>query len=77
MSEFFIEKNTNQPMPEQPAYYTIKHIKEVETVDGKKVTVIDEQRTEQVTVEQLENQKKSYQNAITEIDRKLAEIAKL
>jgi len=79
MSDYIIKQSTNQPvpMPEQPIYYTIKYTKEVETVDGAKVTVVDESRTEQVTIVDLENQKSSYLNAIKEIDAKLAEIGKL
>jgi len=41
------------------------------------VVVVDEQRTETVTKEGLESQKVGYQKMITEIDAKLAEIAKL
>jgi len=79
MSDYIIKQSTNQPvpMPEQPIYYTIKYTKEVETLDGKKVVVVDEQRTETVTKEGLESQKVGYQKMITEIDAKLAEIAKL
>jgi hypothetical protein len=51
--------------------------REATTVDGKKVQVIDENRTEEVTVAQLEAQILAYENAIVELRAKLAEIAKL
>lgn len=57
--------------------YEIKYTKEVETVDGKKALVIDADRIERVTVEQLEAQKASLQARIKEIDDKLLEIAEL
>lgn len=74
-----IEKAEDQyPLPEkQPTVYNIKYTKEVTTLEGKKVEVIDDQRTEQVTVAQLEAQKVNYQNAIKTIDEKLDTISKL
>jgi hypothetical protein len=65
------------PQMTEPAVYTIKYTKEVETVDGEKAIVIDENRIERVTKEQLEAQKVSLQAAIKDIDAKLLEISKL
>lgn len=73
-----IEKaQEERPQMTQPAVYEIKYTKEVETVEGEKVTVIDENRVERVTKEQLEAQKASLQAQIKEVDAKLAEISKL
>ena len=68
---YIIEKTTPQLEPMRTAEvdtYLIKYTKVAKEVDGKEVTVIDENRTEQVTVAQLESQKVSYQNAIKIID---------
>lgn len=83
MSDFVIDKSTviePQMMEMQPVerkVFTIKYFKTAIDVDGNEVQVVDDYRTEQVTVEQLESQKISLQNAIKEIDAKLAEISKL
>ena len=63
--------------PKETETFLIKYTKTAKEVDGKEVIVIDEDRTEQTTVAQLEAQKLSYQNAISDINTKLAEIAKL
>jgi GH35 family endo-1,4-beta-xylanase len=77
--EYIIERTINevQPEPEAKDYFTIKYLKEAVNVDGVKVEVIDDQRTDQITVAQLEAQKVSLQNQITEIDVKLGIIGKL
>lgn len=78
MQDIIIEKiETVQPVMNTQEAYLIKHTKEVETVSGEKATIVDENRTEQVTVEGLEAQKASLQAQIKEIDVKLAEISKL
>ena len=77
---YIIEKTTPQLEPMRTAEvdtYLIKYTKTAIQEDGKEVTVIDENRTEQVTVEQLEAQKLSYQNAIKQIDEKLSTRSKL
>ena len=75
---FIIEENTNQPAETQPVKtYTIKYTKEVEDVEGNKVTIIDEARTETVTKEGLLAQKAQYEKLIEEIDEKLAKIGEL
>ena len=77
---FIIEENTQQAEVEaQPVQktYTIKYTKEVEDVEGNKVTIIDEARTETVTKEGLLAQKAQYEKLIKEIDQKLAKIGEL
>ena len=77
MSDYVIEAGQPievMPQPEMEQVYTIKYTKVVKDLEGNDVTVIDDQRTEQVTVSQLESQKLSYQNAIKAIDEKLAKI---
>lgn len=56
--------------------YSIRSTKEATTPDGKKIEVLSDD-VEMVSVHQLETQKASYQDAIAEIDIKLAEIEKL
>ena len=76
--DFIIEENTNQPEEVQPVKtYTIKYTKEVEDINGNKVTVVDEVRTETVTKEGLLAQKAQYEKLIKEIDEKLAKIGEL
>lgn len=75
--DYIIEATQEAVEQVQPAVFQIKYTKEVETVDGEKVVIVDENRTERVTVEQLQAQKTSYLNAIKEIDAKLAGIVKL
>jgi len=78
MPDYMIEQVSQEfAQPVEPAIYLIKYTKEVETVDGQKVVVVDENRTEQITIDQLEAQKASLQTQIKAIDLKLAEIAKL
>ena len=72
---FIVEAGTQiMPQPEQVKTYTIKYTKVVKDLEGNDVEVIDDQRIEVVTKEQLESQKAQYQRMITEIDAKLSEI---
>ena len=72
---YIIEAGTQiMPQPEQVKTYTIKYTKVVKDLEGNDVEVIDDQRIEVVTKEQLESQKAQYQRMITEIDAKLSEI---
>ena len=57
--------------------YTIKYTKEVEDVNGNKVVIIDEGRTEIVTKDGLLAQKAQYEKLIEGIDEKLMIIAEL
>jgi hypothetical protein len=77
--DYIIEKTSSPTMiqPENPQYYVIKYTKIVKDLEGNDVVIIDEQRTETITKEQLESQKMSYQKAITEIDAKLKRIAEI
>lgn len=80
MSDYVIEAGQPievMPEPQQEQVYTIKYTKVVKDLEGNDVTVIDDQRTERVTVAQLESQKLSYQNAIKAVEAKLEAIAKL
>ena len=77
---YIVEKTTSQLEAMKPAEvdtYLIKYTKVAKEVDGTEVTVIDEERTEQVTVEQLESQKVSHQEAIKQIEEKLSIIKAL
>lgn len=74
---FIIEKAQEPTQPIETDMYVVKYTKVAKTEDGTEVEVIDENRIEQVTVAQLEEQKKSYQNAIIEIDEKLKIIGEL
>lgn len=80
MSDYIIEAGQPievMPQPQQEQVYTIKYTKVVKDLEGNDVTVIDEQRTEQTTVDQLKSQIVSYQNAIKVCEGKLEVIAKL
>lgn len=78
MSNYIVE--VGQPIvaiPQQEQVYTIKYTKVVKDLEGNDVTVIDDQRTERVTVDQIKSQIASYQNAIKVCEGKLEAIAKL
>jgi hypothetical protein len=79
MSNFIIEAGQPipEPMPEQQQVFTIKYTKVVKDLKGNDVTVIDEQRTETVTKEQLEAQKLQHQKMISELEEKLARIEEM
>lgn len=79
--DYIIEKSTITDMGIEPIereVFVFKYAKKgIEMGTGKEVEVEDENRTEQFTAEQLEQQKLSHQNAIKEIDAKIAAIGKL
>jgi hypothetical protein len=76
---YIIEKATTKPTlsPEHYVYYSVKHIKTALDLDGKEVTIIDDQRDERVAVEHLTVKKEELQKKIEEIDDKLAKIKAL
>lgn len=78
MSDFIIEKIVSeQEVVSNPTRYQVKYIRELEKVDGTKVVVVDEDRTQQVTVEQLDEQIASYQAQIDELSAKKTAIIAL
>ena len=80
MSDYIVEAVQPvevMPEPQQEQVYTIKYTKVVKDLEGNDVTVIDDQRTEQITITQIKSQIASYQNAIKECEAKLEAIAKL
>ncbi len=80
MSDYIIEAGQPvevMPQPQQEQVYTIKYTKVVKDLEGNDVEIIDDQRTERVTISQLESQKQGYQNAIKQVDEKLAKIKEM
>jgi bacterioferritin (cytochrome b1) len=79
MTDFIIEKTEQVEVEAQPVQktYCIQYLKEVEDVKGNKVTIIDEGRTEIVTMEILEAQKARHEEFIKELDQKLAKIKEI
>lgn len=80
MSDYIVEAGQPvevMPEPQQEQVYTIKYTKVVKDLEGNDVTVIDDQRTEQITITQIKSQIASYQNAIKVCEGKLEAIAKL
>ena len=73
MVDYTVEKA--QPVPTDPQQYIFTYTKTVKDVNGKDVIIPD--RTENVTLEQLESQIASYQAQIDEIRAKIDAMTKI
>jgi len=60
-----------------PTEFKVQYTKVVRDIKGNDVVVIDEENTEQVTIEQLQAQKLNLQESIKRIDAKIEAITKL